>query len=153
MTLISLLKAGENSWMYGILLKGFGICHGVYGSAYVMLSIYRLTGKEKWLDRALKLALVKLDPETMEEINSYKPDDRDVAGVPDFPYSLQCGKAGEICFLLDLLSEHKGYYPGYEIWMLYSLKSFPKKLVIRIVAHHNSISLISMKAFFQASGI
>jgi hypothetical protein len=29
---------------------------------------------------------------------------------------LQCGKAGEICFLLDLLSKDRGFYPGYEIW-------------------------------------
>ena len=42
--LISLLKAGENVWQNGILKKGYGICHGIYGSAYVMLSIYRLTG-------------------------------------------------------------------------------------------------------------
>jgi len=59
--------------------------------------------------------LVKIDPEAMSVINNFKPPDRSVRGVPDFPYSLQCGKAGEICFLLDLLSEDKGYYPGYEI--------------------------------------
>jgi hypothetical protein len=63
----------------------------------------------------MKLALTKIDSETMQVINSYKPPDRDVAGVPDFPFSLQCGKAGEICFLLDLLSKDRGFYPGYEI--------------------------------------
>jgi hypothetical protein len=45
--LVSLLKAGENVWIYGILKKGFGICHGIYGSAYMLLSIFRLTNDYK----------------------------------------------------------------------------------------------------------
>jgi len=67
------------------------------------------------LNRALKFALVKLDEESMSIINTYKPIDRFVAGKTDYPFSLQCGIAGEICFLLDLFTPEGSYYPGYEI--------------------------------------
>jgi len=51
----------------------------------------------------------------MSIINTYKPIDRFVAGKTDYPFSLQCGIAGEICFLLDLFTPEGSYYPGYEI--------------------------------------
>jgi len=38
-----------------------------------------------------------------------------VKGVPDYPYSLQVGMAGDIFFYIDLFDPMKAYYPGYEI--------------------------------------
>jgi len=42
----------ETVWEKGLLKKGPGICHGVAGSGYVFLLMYRLTGEEKYLYRA-----------------------------------------------------------------------------------------------------
>ena len=38
------LRCGELTWQKGLLLKGPGICHGIAGSGYVFLLLYRLTG-------------------------------------------------------------------------------------------------------------
>lgn len=41
----SCLKSGDLVWSQGLLRKGPGICHGISGSGYVFLLLYRLTGK------------------------------------------------------------------------------------------------------------
>lgn len=46
------IRSGELVWQKGLLKKGPGICHGVAGSAYVFLLLYRLTGNTKYLYRA-----------------------------------------------------------------------------------------------------
>ena len=38
------IRCGELTWQKGLLRKGPGICHGVAGSGYVFLLLYRLTG-------------------------------------------------------------------------------------------------------------
>ena len=45
-------KLAETVWNKGLLKKGPGICHGVAGSGYVFLLMYRLTGEENYLYRA-----------------------------------------------------------------------------------------------------
>ena len=50
------LKCGEITWQRGLLKKGAGICHGIAGSGYVFLLLYRLTADEKHYHRALKFA-------------------------------------------------------------------------------------------------
>ena len=46
------IRCGELVWEKGLLKKGPGICHGVAGSAYVFLLLYRLTGNRKYIYRA-----------------------------------------------------------------------------------------------------
>lgn len=46
------IRSGEVVWQKGLLKKGPGICHGVAGSAYVFLLLYRLTGNSKYIYRA-----------------------------------------------------------------------------------------------------
>ena len=46
------IRSGELVWQKGVLKKGPGICHGVAGSAYVFLMLYRLTGNSKYIYRA-----------------------------------------------------------------------------------------------------
>lgn len=46
------IRSGELVWQKGLLKKGPGICHGVAGSAYVFLLLYRLTGNSKYIYRA-----------------------------------------------------------------------------------------------------
>jgi len=38
------IRYGELTWQRGLLKKGPGICHGIAGSGYVFLLLYRLTG-------------------------------------------------------------------------------------------------------------
>lgn len=49
----------EVVWARGLLRKGYGICHGVAGNAYTFLTVYRLTGEEKYLHRACKVSRVR----------------------------------------------------------------------------------------------
>ena len=50
-------EMAELVWKRGLLKKGPGICHGVAGSGYVHLLMYRLTGSQVYLNRAYKLVL------------------------------------------------------------------------------------------------
>ena len=52
MTSHTLRKAADLCWERGLLKKGPGICHGVAGSGYVFLLLYRLTGDTQQLARA-----------------------------------------------------------------------------------------------------
>lgn len=52
------IRCGELTWQKGLLKKGPGICHGVAGSAYVFLLLYRLTGNSKYIYRAQRLAFL-----------------------------------------------------------------------------------------------
>ena len=49
---VILRKAADICWERGLLQKGPGICHGVAGSGYVFLLLYRLTGDRQQLARA-----------------------------------------------------------------------------------------------------
>lgn len=42
-------------WQYGLLKKGYGLCHGTAGNAYAFLSLYNLTQDAKYLYRACKV--------------------------------------------------------------------------------------------------
>lgn len=42
-------------WQYGLLKKGYGLCHGAAGNAYAFLALYNLTQDAKYLYRACKV--------------------------------------------------------------------------------------------------
>lgn len=46
------LQCGEVVWRWGLLKKGYGLCHGAAGNAYTFLGLYRLTQDPKHLYRA-----------------------------------------------------------------------------------------------------
>ncbi|MEQ2177154.1 Glutathione S-transferase lancl1 [Goodea atripinnis] len=46
------LQCGEVVWRWGLLKKGYGLCHGAAGNAYSFLGLYRLTQDPKHLYRA-----------------------------------------------------------------------------------------------------
>lgn len=46
------LQCGEVVWHYGLLKKGYGLCHGAAGNAYTFLALYRHTRDPKHLYRA-----------------------------------------------------------------------------------------------------
>ena len=98
-------KCAEVTWTKGLLKKGPGICHGVAGSGYVFLLLYRLTGDKKHLHRALQFAAFMEEKEFRKE-----------ARVPDRPYSLYEGLAGTACFLADLLQPEKAEFPFFNVF-------------------------------------
>lgn len=49
----TLFKAAECTWVNGLTKKGYGLCHGISGNGYCLLSMYRYTKDEMWLKRAL----------------------------------------------------------------------------------------------------
>nr|XP_026696073.1 lanC-like protein 3 isoform X1 [Ciona intestinalis] len=99
------VKLGETVWKLGLLKKGPGICHGVAGSGYVFLLLYRLTGDTKYLYRAHKFANFIFSPEFKS------------AHQPDRPFSLFEGIAGTVCFLNDLMEPNKAEFPLSDVFL------------------------------------
>ena len=52
-----LIKAGTTVWNAGPLIKGPGLCHGTAGNGYALLTLYRRTGDQIWLERARSFAM------------------------------------------------------------------------------------------------
>nr|XP_060620855.1 glutathione S-transferase LANCL1-like [Anolis sagrei ordinatus] len=49
------LQCAEVIWQWGLLKKGYGLCHGTAGNAYAFLTLYNLTQDMKYLYRACKI--------------------------------------------------------------------------------------------------
>lgn len=98
--LIACENAAELVWDRGLLLKGYGICHGIAGNGYVFLTLYRLTGNPKYLHRANAFMQFLTNSEFKAR-----------ARKPDRPYSLYEGIAGTVCFLIDLLHPDHACFP------------------------------------------
>lgn len=101
----SCLLCGELVWHKGLLRKGPGICHGVAGSGYVFLLLYRLTGDPRHLHRTAKFAEFLTSSEFQRE-----------AKTPDRPLSLYEGLAGTVCFLIDMLQPDKASFPFMDVF-------------------------------------
>lgn len=101
----SCLKCGDLVWTKGLLKKGSGTCHGVAGSGYVFLLLYRLTGDLKHLHRAHSFADFMFSPEFTQG-----------ARTPDSPYSLYEGLAGTVCYLVDIQTHDKAAFPFLDVF-------------------------------------
>jgi hypothetical protein len=108
-------RCGALIWEQGLLRKGSGLCHGVSGNAYAFLTLWRMTGNEVHLFRALAFAAMLYDSELLAAAASYPDPQRAVVGVPDSPCSLMEGKAGVVCLLLDMLSPATARFPAWEV--------------------------------------
>ncbi|CAG5036013.1 unnamed protein product [Parnassius apollo] len=104
----SCIRVGDLVWQKGLLRKGPGICHGVAGNGYVFLLLYRLTGDEKYLQRAKLFASFMNTEEFIHD-----------ARLPDNPESLYEGTAGTVCFLADLLVQDKAEFPFQDVFSNY----------------------------------
>ena len=108
----------EHIWKYGVLKKGFGLCHGISGNAYTFISPAIQTllqeNKNEYLKKARLMALLYEEEGVMKEIRTFNFKDRFVVGRSDEPYSLMVGVAGDICFTMDVLNG-QGHFPGYDI--------------------------------------
>jgi lantibiotic modifying enzyme len=95
--------AGDQIWHRGLLKKGLGLCHGISGNTYALLSLYRLSGHAVWLRRAEQFALFAADKW------------QDLLSLPDAPLSLYEGAAGMVSLWADLLDPDSARFPGYEL--------------------------------------
>lgn len=93
-------RCSDLIWQRGLLRKGPGICHGISGSGYAHLLLYRLTNEPKYLYRANKFA-------DFLHTNEFKTNAR----TPDRPFSLFEGWAGTVCFAIDLINPVSAEYP------------------------------------------
>ena len=93
----------ECIWWRGLLKKGYGLCHGIAGNAVAFFRLHQLTGGEKWLEKGLLFA----DRCTRYDIRLCDP-------VPDDPFSLMNGLAGNILFLT-MVKEGKVIFPCLDI--------------------------------------
>ncbi|TCD66895.1 hypothetical protein EIP91_000796, partial [Steccherinum ochraceum] len=109
----SISRGGELVYSRGFLRKGVGLCHGVAGSVYALLSVSEVldTDDEKlWLKRAVHLAQLATQYSELESSGEMS--------VPDFPYSLYGGVAGMCCAWADVLRVLNGEeaigFPAYD---------------------------------------
>ncbi|KAF6730310.1 LanC-like protein 3 [Oryzias melastigma] len=100
------IRSGELVWQKGLLKKGPGICHGVAGSAYVFLLLYRLTGNSKYIYRAQRFAEFIFTEE-------FKAGSRSLTSI----YSLFEGLSGTVCFLVDLLQPDQSEFPLFSVFV------------------------------------
>lgn len=98
-------KLAEFVWKNGLLKKGPGLCHGISGNGYVFLLMYRLTGENNYLYKAIEFAKF-MDTEL------FKKDAR----TPDHPYSLFEGVSGAVCYTADILEPSSAAFPFLEIF-------------------------------------
>ena len=110
-------KAGNLVWERGILLKGNWLWHGISGNSYALHSLYRATKDPKWKYRAMKLAYSTCDEEIQQKVENYDDKGRLETGIPDTPYSLMEGMAGNTVMLIEFICQEKydPKFPGYEI--------------------------------------
>ncbi|EMP24291.1 LanC-like protein 1 [Chelonia mydas] len=66
------LQCAEVIWQWGLLKKGYGLCHGTAGNAYAFLMLYNLTQNMKYLYRACKV-LFRFPPKNNEEMDKKQP--------------------------------------------------------------------------------
>ena len=97
------LRAGESVWERGLLKKGPGLCHGVSGSAYALLKLYKETKDEKWLRRAVQFARFMGSDTFLNE-----------ARVPDHPLSLFEGWGGAACLFANLMRPQEACFPLFD---------------------------------------
>lgn len=93
-------RAADLIWERGLLKKGPGICHGIAGSGYAFLLLYRLTHNQLYLHRSTKFI------EFLTHITFTQH-----AKIPDCPFSLYEGTAGTVCYLIDCLHPETAAFP------------------------------------------
>eukprot|EP01064_Diplonema_japonicum_P033488 TRINITY_DN660_c0_g3_i1.p1 TRINITY_DN660_c0_g3~~TRINITY_DN660_c0_g3_i1.p1 ORF type:complete len:407 (+),score=61.99 TRINITY_DN660_c0_g3_i1:524-1744(+) len=87
-----------------IKTKGVGLCHGVSGSVYALLALYRVTGNIAWLGVTIHISMYMVH----EYTRFYRVSDR--------PLSLYEGVAGMVAVLADLLTNpRRATMPGFDV--------------------------------------
>jgi len=109
------LKAGEDIWKRGILMKGNCVCHGIVGNAYALFNLYKNTKDIEWRRRGYCFVNATFDDEIQKECRNLDDPQRLVQGIPDTPYSLMEGNGGLLCLLSDVVNSENLVFPGFEL--------------------------------------
>lgn len=103
-------------WQRGLLLKGFGLCHGTSGSSYALNAVFKHFKDELYLKKALYLLSLGFNEEVLNILANFKVEGRKVRGKPDRPDSLMEGDGGFLTVLCDLLNNpYEALFPGFEL--------------------------------------
>nr|CDS18347.1 Lancl1 protein [Echinococcus granulosus] len=94
------VRCADVAWHKGLLKKGPGLCHGVAGSGYTQLAALRVTGEQRYAERARACAAFLHSEVFLRE-----------ARRPDNPASLFEGRAGTSLFLADLTHPELAAFP------------------------------------------
>jgi hypothetical protein len=118
-----------------VLEPGSGACHGISGSSYALIALYRTTGEESWLHRAVKFAefmnrcgggigkegsrgLICALYHAQLNLAAVVCSEDFAAGArtPEHPISLFEGWAAALCLITDLMVEPRlATMPMYEV--------------------------------------
>ena len=116
------LKCNKCLWERGLLYKGNGICHGMSGTCYALMALYKFTKDDLYLKEALAIAYATFDSKIQKLVSEFSDPQRKCKGKPDTPYSLMEGDGGLLIMYYDLVSLIDGnkdcmtkVLPGYEI--------------------------------------
>ena len=89
-----LLKASDFIYKFGLLRKGFSLCHGISGNGYVFLQLFDTCNNNLYFQRALYFANCVLEKDSDKA--------KELFSKPDHPHSLMEGNCGVLRFLLDV---------------------------------------------------
>ena len=93
------------TWKYGLLKKGFSLCHGVGGNGYVFLALYHATNDVRYLQKALRFGEFGCE---LQSMGHHRPADR--------PDSLLEGQAGFLYYLAELqFDPQNAAFPAFEL--------------------------------------
>ncbi len=95
----------EGCLVWGVAQPLYKHHHGVAGSGYVQLLLYRLTGEDRFLKRAQACAVFM-------QTDTFKQGARS----PDCTLSLFEGRAGTAVFLADLANPNEACFPFVEVF-------------------------------------
>ena len=96
-------SCGTVTWERGILHKGYGLCHGTAGNAYVFIKLYQTTKNPKYLYNAVKFS------EWCKDYGKHG------CRIADRPLSLFEGLAGTIYFLVDMMDPEHAKFPAFDL--------------------------------------
>ncbi|KAF2360258.1 Lanthionine synthetase C-like [Trinorchestia longiramus] len=94
-------RCAKTVWERGLLKKGYGLCHGAAGNAYCFLYLHQVTGEPEFLYKAAQFGA------WCQQYGEHG------CSIPDRPYSLFEGLAGNLHFLLDLLDVDHAAFPAF----------------------------------------
>ena len=90
-------NCADITWERGLLKKGYGLCHGAAGNAYLFLAAFKATGEEKYLHRAMQFA------------NWCADFGKHGCSTPDEPYCFMNGVPGTAYFLTNIKSIQRSH--------------------------------------------
>ena len=93
-------QACDAVYKHGLLKKGLGLCHGIMGNTYPFLLLYKASGDEEQLFRAIQFAKFGCAHQSTLIL------------TPDHPFSLFEGLAGSVIMMYNIIKACEAYEIG-----------------------------------------